>query len=278
VANGTTNHPVTFTSYNDQNVGGNTGSGRPAAGDWTGLRVGSGATVVGVAMNDDYASTGLDNQGGTVDVSGILDRDSTAINDQTGNVAFRGLVANTNAAVTACNWGAVGAAACTVDATYTQWGTSAGPFGVASGGGDLVCGAVLVSPWTGETGTTQSAFGSKNCDGTSTPDVVADTAGQAFDDLVNADPDNAAVTVATNCLLGVEQNAAAGYPPSVDDTQTTGVAAANEFVDKSSDYLATNASQTVSDNSAVNSFADTINTIATTISGLGPAITGCDPS
>ena len=57
---GTTASPVTFTSFNDNTIGGTTGTGHPKAGDWPGIQVtGAGtADVVDTAVN--YASTGID--------------------------------------------------------------------------------------------------------------------------------------------------------------------------------------------------------------------------
>ena len=42
---GTASEPVTFTSFNDSSVGGTTGSGSPAAGDWEGIRSSGGGSV-----------------------------------------------------------------------------------------------------------------------------------------------------------------------------------------------------------------------------------------
>ena len=64
---GTAGSPVTFTSLNDNSAGGTTGSGSPAAGDWTGLVINpkGSADIENAAIS--YAATGIEaSTGGSV--------------------------------------------------------------------------------------------------------------------------------------------------------------------------------------------------------------------
>ncbi len=56
---GTAEHPVTFTSVNDSSVGGETSTGKPAAGDWDGIDVSGAGSVAMTYSVVDYATTGL---------------------------------------------------------------------------------------------------------------------------------------------------------------------------------------------------------------------------
>lgn len=55
---GTTTSPITFTSVNDNSVGGTTGSGSPADGDWAGISV-DGGSIDLERSRVDYAITGV---------------------------------------------------------------------------------------------------------------------------------------------------------------------------------------------------------------------------
>ncbi len=71
VVAGTSASPVTFTSINDNSVGGTTGTGKPAAGDWQGIVVSGAGSVAMTDSAVSYAQTGLAGQtSGSVSVAG----------------------------------------------------------------------------------------------------------------------------------------------------------------------------------------------------------------
>ena len=56
---GTPSDPITFTSVNDNSVGGITGTGSPVAGDSPGIGVENGGSLTGTNLNIRYSSTAL---------------------------------------------------------------------------------------------------------------------------------------------------------------------------------------------------------------------------
>jgi hypothetical protein len=155
-AAGTAANPITLTSINDNSIGGTTGTGTPAAGDWDGIWTNAGHVILD-QVKLDYAATAL-----RVDGS---------------EVAIRGKVLNSIVGVQTCNWQS--GADCAVDATNVDWGSAAGPF--ADPAPPRVCGAVTVDPWVGEDPSAQAyMFGSENCDGSKTPDQQAQDASTTY--------------------------------------------------------------------------------------------------
>jgi hypothetical protein len=63
VANGTVAQPITFTSINDNSIGGNTGSGDPTAGDWGGIRADEEGSLEIQHTNINYAFVGVTGEG-----------------------------------------------------------------------------------------------------------------------------------------------------------------------------------------------------------------------
>ena len=154
---GTQEHPVIFTAITDDTVGSHINHKavvKPSAGEWSGIEiVGGGAIPLNTSLGYiemRYASTALVLRG-------------------EGNVAVRGAFTNDLKAVEACNWGT---SDCSVDAAYTYWGSSEGPF--SSGDSPLTCGAVTTSPYrtsasSEATSNAKSAFAA-NCDSSPTPE------------------------------------------------------------------------------------------------------------
>jgi invasion protein IalB len=198
---GTTANPITFTSINDNSVGGATGSGSPAAGDWYGIADNSGSVDLQDAVVD-YANVGLSASGsgsltvqqttfsnvGTAIVTsassalltGIdVDNASEALSVGAGSVTFRASLTNVITGVQACDWDSN---SCAVDATYTYWGNSFGPGG-GPDGDPTVCGAVWTNPYyTSRSDSTTATGGSPfsaNCDGSATPDQQLASAEQS---------------------------------------------------------------------------------------------------
>ena len=189
-ANGTATNPVTFTSFNDNSIGGDTGNGSPVAGDWGGITVSGSGSVDLDNTTIEYASTGVGFTGsGSFDVedslidntdtgisfsgssgiiTGSINDSSLAIASTSGDLSFRGSLMGDTAGVESCDWGTN----CAVDASYSYWGNSNGPGG-GVGGSPSVCGAVWVSPSYTSASDTSTANGSPfadNCDGSQTPD------------------------------------------------------------------------------------------------------------
>lgn len=110
-----------FTSINGNSIGGATGTGTPTVNDWAGIYPnGAGSADIEHATIE-YANIAI-KAGGT------------------GAVACRGSFLNDGMDVQACAW----AGQCSVDATYSYWGSAAGPSPVS--GPPLACGAVTTSP------------------------------------------------------------------------------------------------------------------------------------
>ena len=160
-APGTGAAPVVLTSIHDAAAGGATDTSKsPAVGDWPGVTVSGGGQFTLASTHISYAATGV----AVSDGSGVLtDTDiehvALGVHVDAGKVGVRGKIANATMGITACT---LESGACAVDAAYTNWGSSAGPFPVS---GALVCGAVTASPWLPVgPGQTRSIF-SADCDG-----------------------------------------------------------------------------------------------------------------
>jgi hypothetical protein len=119
VAVGTASEPVTFTSLNDNSVGGTTGSGAPKAGDWEGIAVQDGGSAQLEHTTLEYAATGL----------------SVA---EEAEVTIRGAILHSTVGVSSHAY---------VEATDVNWGSPSGP--APFGTGTPIEGEVLAKPWVG---------------------------------------------------------------------------------------------------------------------------------
>jgi hypothetical protein len=167
VAQGTAESPVTFTSINDDTVGGATGSGTPQAGDWNGIYVSGKGSSELAATNIAWAATGFNFAGGNANLSAVTVENSTVgLNVGIGGVAFRGRLVSDAYGIRACDWSQT--TPCLVDAAYSYWGSPAGPSETN------VCGAVTTYDYyeaSDRSGNpVEPSFeGTINCDKSATP-------------------------------------------------------------------------------------------------------------
>jgi Bacterial Ig-like domain (group 3) len=138
VVDGTSGSPVTFTSFYDDTVGGDTdgdgGAEAPRRGDWSGIMLEEAGTASLEETIIKYASTGLSASGkSSASVRARFESDSSDVD--------------------ACAWGQE----CSVDADYSYWGSSQGPYPAGKEG--LACGAVTASPYRTNPSGTKTASG-----------------------------------------------------------------------------------------------------------------------
>jgi len=149
---------VVFTSLMDDSAGGDSNSDAagttPAPGDWQGIQIAGSQDSLLEDVSIRFASQAL-----------AITADAA--------VVVRGSILNSTHAIRACNW----TTSCGVDATHVDWGSADGPFG---GPEELVCGAVSVSPWIGQAEPLGLLYRVPNCDQSSTPDVVLQTAADGY--------------------------------------------------------------------------------------------------
>jgi parallel beta-helix repeat protein len=122
LAQGTQSNPITFTSYRDSSLGGNTygSQSKPYSSDWAGIRFeqGSSGTLAGVRIK--HASTGISaDKAGVSITNSVFDKNSSAASNTSGSQA--------------------------VSAANNWWGAADGPR--PYGNGNSVSGNIVVTPW-----------------------------------------------------------------------------------------------------------------------------------
>jgi len=298
-ANGTAAEPVAFTSWADDSVGGAVSGdlhgatpSAPAAGDWPGIRATGGATVNLQHAAVDYADTGLQFEGeGAALNATTLTSNEVALRVNAGSVTFRGVISGNEEGIRACAWGAD----CSVDASYTYWGSAEGPF--PAGGDALACGAVTVDPYlVSEGGGTSEiggiVFGAGNCDGSSPPwDTL--TAGQAVfnEGVANAsslcaelgDDVCEAINTAFACLSGAYDLGASQLAFPLPNPYSGGISAsgwetnATTAASNAANWLSTSADSDVAVFGKVVSRGLQIVGLANTFNALSDAYASCAP-
>jgi hypothetical protein len=162
-ADGTSDNPVILTSHDDDTVDGDTGhgpSGPGIVGADAAVTVDDSGTAVLTNTEIDYAITALIMHGSELAFSGSINKSDVAFAGSSGTVTLRGSI-NDGALVRACSWQSQ---SCAVDATNVSW--SGDPSGPAENlPSPEVCGAVLISPWTGENGASTTPVAVPNCVG-----------------------------------------------------------------------------------------------------------------
>jgi hypothetical protein len=134
-----------------------------------------------------YATVGLRFEARTALLEdAVISNSGDALSVTTGTVSFRGALYSDGFGIDACAWGS---GQCGVDAAYTYWGSSAGPF--PAGQPPLACGAVTTSPYltaqnTEATVTSLSAFSTTDCGGTTTLEQEFSSVVQANTEAVAA--------------------------------------------------------------------------------------------
>jgi hypothetical protein len=133
---------VLMTSYKNDSSGGdsnNDGSSTPASGDYgAAFDLQSGSTLNAENLKVEYAGEALANYGGSATFESTdIDHVGNGLYVPNGDVTFRGSIKNVDTnSVAACEWFST---SCSVDATYTDWGSPSGATNA--------CGKVLAVPY-----------------------------------------------------------------------------------------------------------------------------------
>jgi hypothetical protein len=171
VATGTSLNPITFTSSNDDSIGGDTtGNGATAGstGDYYEAIDNEGGSVDADYVNMKYGSLEYYQNSGQANFEHTNTSNvNTALQVNNGDTIYRGSIHSATHGVYACNW----LLSCSVDAAYVDWGSASGPY---PSGGSLVCGKTSVNPWTysSATYTNHNIFATPACDSTQPPSAV----------------------------------------------------------------------------------------------------------
>jgi len=206
IVEGSSNSPVTITSSADDTIfGDSTGDGAhvPFVGNYQNAVTAEQGSSVSIAYaNIEYANNALELNGNAetnnVNISNVntairtydMDGDFRATNihdvetgisvQSSSKLTYRGTITNASyKAIASCKW----SQNCNVDAAYTNWGSSNGPF--LSNGNAVVCGRVTVSPWTSGGSSANDMFSIKNCDNSPTPSEQLSASIQTYQQAVN---------------------------------------------------------------------------------------------
>ena len=274
-ATGTTSEPITFTSTNDNSTGGNTGNGEPKAQDWAGIAVSGEGTLNLERAYLRYAGITFGGKVATIsDVS--IEHAEQALEVLSGAVSYRGTFSEDVRDVASCDWGS----SCAVDASYTYWGSTSGPFPPEAH--PLVCGSVTTSPWytssyRGSSTTTGSLFAGGNCDGSSTLDQQLATAS------ASAGAAEARETIqcddgfqeACEVIKQYEQCFTAALDAVQGKSSIDIVDTPSDAASKAGDFLSTSAVEQISDVGDTLSAVGQILSVASTLVGLNEAYAMC---
>ena len=274
---GTSGSPITFTSVNDNSVGGSTGSGEPEAGDWTGIWAsGTESSLDLEHVRVDYAGNAIGFNGEAARLHEVaVAHSSIALSVSKGSLSFRGSLSADGRGIEACSWES---GECSVDAAYTYWGSSEGPF--PSGQPALACGTVTTSPYrTSESGgstASGSVFGTENCDGSPTPEQLFTSAQQAANTYLATEQIQCgegfqdacqAIQLYEQCLGSATTLAQSQSPFPFSDPK--------DVASTGADWLASSENAVVSDVGQVASFGLGIIGAAKTIIDISNAYSGC---
>ena len=284
---GTATNPAIFTSYFDDSAGGDTnGDGTattPHPGDyWSALDVLAGGTLTGQHVTIQYAGVAIKFAGAPSFLNGTsLRHDTVGVEVTSGQFALRGTARNVGMAIQACDWGT----SCLVDASYVDWGV-AGP--VSIGPDRIVCGAVIVDPWVGQTAEPANAFSVQNCGGPTsspTPDLTVSEAATRYNQYIDgltidcgggfADACQA-IASAQACLSAAEQLAISQSPVPLTADDNAKRFASN-LVENGSKLLQQSATALISDLGHVTGFLGKALGLTQTILSLAAAYNQCAP-
>jgi hypothetical protein len=140
---GTSAHPVVFTTLEDDSVGGDLNGDSPAGIERL-LELGDGSTTrIANAVFRNASDTAIYQSGGDLVANATQlgqpdGRVRRALTQAGGDAAIRGSVAVIDKAISSCDWEST--ERCGVDASYVDWGSADGPTG-------LVCGRVFTAPY-----------------------------------------------------------------------------------------------------------------------------------
>lgn len=283
---GSSTSPVVFTSIRDDSHGGDTNNdganSTPAALDyWLPIEILANNVDLSVSHSNIYYpqygfsfSRYLTDQVMLSDVT--IDTAQRGLDVTYSNVVFRGVMRNiSDRFVSACSWGE---SDCSVDATYSDWGSVSGSQG-------KVCGQVAIAPWKYNGTVQQSNFMSPNCGASNNPSAELNywisyyqqRVGLKEIDCNNGYQDACdAMQDAYACLSSAVNLAASASPFPVPEIHTNGdIDTYGETAKNAAQaYIAQEATEVVTGNSTV---TGALFNIFNTFDALSHAYNNCSP-